>query len=144
MCETLACLFGITFSNVRDGDRFYYSNPGVFSPEELEQISVATLSRVFCDTTDIGMIQPNAFLSNQSRVPCSDIPQMDLSVFQKSPCFARIVVNPRNFPTAIRSFSRSIRPFRSFSARFAPPSTEDVAECIPITCPIVGTACKNS
>ena len=136
---TLSCLFGITFSNIRDGDRFYYANPGVFSPEELEQINVATLSRVFCDTTDIGMIQPNAFLSNQSRVPCSDIPQMDLSVFQRSPCFARISVTPRNIPTAIRGFSRSIRPFRSFSARIAPPSSEDVAECLPITCPIVGT-----
>ena len=136
---TLACLFGITFSNVRDGDRFYYSNPGVFSPDELEQINVATLSRVFCDTTDIGMIQPNAFLSNQSRVLCSDIPQMDLSVFQRSPCFARIAVAPRDFATGVRIFSRSVRPFHAFSARVASPSSEVTAVCVPITCPIVDT-----
>ena len=136
---TLACLFSITFSNVRDGDRFFYLNPGVFSPDELEQINTATLSRVFCDTTDIGMIQPNAFLSNQTRIPCSEIPKMDLSVFQSSPCFARISVASRNFALPVRAFSRSVRQFRSFSALTAPASSENTAVCIPITCPIVGT-----
>ena len=49
---TFACIFGLTFRNVRDGDRFYYEKPGVFTPAQLAQIRRATLSSVICDNTD--------------------------------------------------------------------------------------------
>ena len=75
---TFACLFALTFKNLRDGDRFYYENPSTFTPDQRNQIEATTLSRVICDNgDDITTIQPDSFLSNQTRVPCSQIPAFD-------------------------------------------------------------------
>ena len=41
---TFACLLGIVFANTRDGDRFYYSHPGVFEPAQLQSIQTDSLS----------------------------------------------------------------------------------------------------
>jgi len=99
---TFACIFGITFSNVRAGDRFFYDNPGVFSPAQLRQIRIGTLSRVLCDNSDgINPIQLDAFLSNQTCVPCSQIPRLNLRPWREDVCFYRARVEPRNFKFAI-------------------------------------------
>ena len=75
---TFACLFALTFKNLRDGDRFYYENPNTFTTDQRNQIEATTLSRVICDNgDDITTIQPDSFLSNQTRVPCSQIPAFD-------------------------------------------------------------------
>ena len=49
---TFACIFGLTFCNLKTGDRFWYENEGVFAPDQLEEINKITLSRVICDNTD--------------------------------------------------------------------------------------------
>ena len=55
---TFACIFAITFKGLREGDHFYYENPGVFTPEQLTEFRKA---RVICDTADnIPEVQPNA------------------------------------------------------------------------------------
>ena len=69
---TFACLFGVTFADLRDGDRFYYENPGVFTPQQLAEIKKVTLSRIICDTTAVNNIQPDAFVNNQQRVACTN------------------------------------------------------------------------
>ena len=76
-----ACIFKHTFSAVRDGDRFYYENKdsGIFTSSQIEEIEKASLSRVICDNSDIMEIQQNAFMANQDRISCSEIPSMDLS-----------------------------------------------------------------
>ena len=77
---TFACLCALTFKNLRDGDRFYYENPNTFTTDQRNQIEATTLSRIICDNgDDITTIQPDAFLGNQVRVPCSDsqIPAFD-------------------------------------------------------------------
>ena len=76
---TFACLFGITFTDLRDGDRFYYENPRVFTAAQLAEIKKGSVSRIICDNTAINIIQPNAFDSNQARVSCSTLPSIDLS-----------------------------------------------------------------
>ena len=87
---TFACILGITFSNVRDGDRFYYENDGVFTTEQRKEISNASLSRVICDNTEIQTIQPDAFLSDQKRVNCDTLPSVNLEVWKEIECFAKI------------------------------------------------------
>ncbi len=75
---TFACLFGITFSDLRDGDRFYYENKGVFTAHQLRQIRQASLSRIICDNTGINRIQRDAFRTDRSRVRCSSLPSVNL------------------------------------------------------------------
>ena len=104
---TFACIFGITFSNVRAGDRFFYLNPGVFTPAQLQQIQQRTLSRIICDNSaNINQIQPDAFLSNQSRVNCNQLPTFDYNTFRDNECYFRAHVLPVNRQVVIQSFSR--------------------------------------
>ncbi len=133
---TFACIFGITFANVRNGDRFYFENPGVFTPSQLSEIRDATLSHVICDNSDnIDLIQPDAFLSNQSRVSCDTLPVVDLTKWQEAACYMRTRIVRPNFDGGVRVFSRSIQAnFVLTSAAFRA-SSSDRFVCVPITCP---------
>ena len=133
---TFACIFGITFSNTRAGDRFFYENPGVFSRGQLRQIRRGTLSRVICDNSDgINDIQPDAYLSNQTRVSCSEIPRVNLGQWREDVCFYRARVEPRNFDFAIRTFSRSIQANFVLSSASVPASAQSQFECVQFQCP---------
>ena len=134
---TFNCLFGITFARVRDGDRFYYSRPGVFTPEQLREIQSHTLSSVLCDNTNINEVQPDAFLSNQTRVPCSRIPRLDFQVFREDVCFYRVRMRPRNFDSLVQTFSRSIQSNFIFTSLLVPRATTDQFVCAQIQCPTV-------
>ena len=96
-----ACIFANTFVPVRDGDRFYYENPvgpsPLFDTAQRAEIEKATLSRIICDNTDLNEVQPNAFMANQNRVPCSQLPSVDLSRWGSgsSICYIRIMNSGR-------------------------------------------------
>ena len=129
---TFACLFGITFGNLRDGDRFFYTNPGVFEPKQLEQIQLDTFSRVICDNSDnIHDIQQNAFLAGKPRVPCSSLPRIDLSLWEEKACYFSVNV-PLPKIELIESFSRSSKDvaFTCF-----PQTVSANKHCIPVECP---------
>ena len=95
--QTFACIFGLTFRNIRDGDRFWYENPGVFTLQQVREINSASLSRVICDNTDIGHIQKDVFLKKSWTnrvVPCSRFPKMNLKSWndlkQENTCYIKI------------------------------------------------------
>lgn len=46
------CILIDQFQRLRDGDRFWYENAGIFKPEQLAQIKQASLARVLCDNGD--------------------------------------------------------------------------------------------
>ncbi|CAL8299347.1 unnamed protein product [Boreogadus saida] len=83
---TLMCLLSAQFKRLRDGDRFWYESPGVFSPAQLTQLKQASLSRVLCDNGDnITRIQQDVF--SVAELPhgygsCDDVPQIDLRMWQ--------------------------------------------------------------
>uniref|UniRef100_A0A8C8WC56 Lactoperoxidase n=1 Tax=Panthera leo TaxID=9689 RepID=A0A8C8WC56_PANLE len=83
---TLMCLFVTQFQRLRDGDRFWYENPGVFTPAQLTQLRQASLGRVLCDNGDnIQQVQADVFVKAQypqDYLSCSEIPQVDLRVWQ--------------------------------------------------------------
>ena len=66
--------------------RFWYENPGVFSPAQLTQLKQASLSRVLCDNGDnITRIQQDVF--SVAELPhgygsCDDVPKIDLRMWQ--------------------------------------------------------------
>uniref|UniRef100_A0A8C5TAV9 Ig-like domain-containing protein n=1 Tax=Malurus cyaneus samueli TaxID=2593467 RepID=A0A8C5TAV9_9PASS len=83
---TLMCLLTTQFRRLRDGDRFWYENPGVFTPAQLTQIRQASLARVICDNSDhIQQLQRDVFRVAsylQGMVSCEDIPAVDLRLWQ--------------------------------------------------------------
>ncbi|XP_054548247.1 probable oxidoreductase PXDNL isoform X2 [Talpa occidentalis] len=83
---TLMCLLVTQFQRLRDGDRFWYENPGVFTPEQLTQLKQVSLGRVLCDNGDnIQQIQEDVFLRAeypQGYVSCTEIPKVNLRVWQ--------------------------------------------------------------
>ena len=136
---TFACLFGITFANVRDGDRLYYSRPGVFKPDQLASIQQHTFASVICDNSDdITQIQTDVFLSGQPRVPCNQIPRINLELWKEEMCYYRVRVVPRSFPVGLKSFFRSALSSFSFFNMSVPPSTTDRFTCVAVECPQEG------
>ncbi|XP_078069335.1 peroxidasin homolog isoform X2 [Mustelus asterias] len=83
---TLLCLLVTQFKRLRDGDRFWYENPGVFTPAQLTQIKQTSLARVLCDNGDnITRIQPDVFRVAEyphGYQTCDDIPKIDLRMWQ--------------------------------------------------------------
>uniref|UniRef100_A0A146LIQ2 Peroxidasin n=1 Tax=Lygus hesperus TaxID=30085 RepID=A0A146LIQ2_LYGHE len=87
-----SCIIGMTFSNLKKGDRFWYENQGMrssFTLGQLTQIRKYTLSRLLCNTADnIITIQQNALLlpdyEKNPRVTCKSkqIPDLDLQFWK--------------------------------------------------------------
>ncbi|XP_041081499.1 peroxidasin homolog [Polyodon spathula] len=99
---TLLCLLVVEFQKLRDGDRFWYENPGVFTPAQLTQIRQASLARVLCDNADdITEVQPDVFQIADfphGFVSCSDIPFIDLRLWQQ--CYEGQAEGlPKTFPS---------------------------------------------
>ena len=79
---TFTCIIGLTFKNLRDGDRFFYQNDNVFTSTQLKALESITIASVICANTQIGSIQPEAFRV-QNALPCSKIPSLDLDLFKE-------------------------------------------------------------
>ncbi|XP_017546292.1 peroxidasin [Pygocentrus nattereri] len=83
---TLMCLLATQFKRVRDGDRFWYENPGVFSAAQLTQLKQASLARVLCDNGDnITHVQSDVFAVAEfphGFGSCDDVPKIDLRMWQ--------------------------------------------------------------
>uniref|UniRef100_A0A0K0DGA4 Animal hem peroxidase n=1 Tax=Angiostrongylus cantonensis TaxID=6313 RepID=A0A0K0DGA4_ANGCA len=59
---TFACIIAEQFVRLRDGDRFYYENEGVFTPAQVAALKAVTLSSVLCETvTRAGAIKTFIF-----------------------------------------------------------------------------------
>ena len=106
---TFACIFARTFEAVRNGDRFYYENSdtatAIFTPEQRRAIENTSLARVICNNADnISSIQPNAFRADQTRVPCSSLPDVDLTQWI-TPCYLKIKVNRQMADLSFTSIS---------------------------------------
>ncbi|RWS27512.1 peroxidase-like protein [Leptotrombidium deliense] len=86
---TLTCLIAEQFSHIRRGDRFWYENagwPSQFTPEQLKQIRKVKSARFLCDNADdMTTVQLYPYMQTDPetnpRVECSQLPKMDLSVF---------------------------------------------------------------
>jgi len=98
---TFSCIITDQFRALRDGDRFWYENSGIFTPEQVQELSKASLARVLCDNGDnIRRIQPDAFkmTSPQDMVSCDNIEDVDLNAWgpdeevvepNKGPCYCK-------------------------------------------------------
>uniref|UniRef100_A0ABM0M4I6 Peroxidasin-like n=1 Tax=Saccoglossus kowalevskii TaxID=10224 RepID=A0ABM0M4I6_SACKO len=82
---TFTCIIAKQFQRTRDGDRFWYENPGVFTAAQLTQIKQTSLSSVICENSDhINRIQKDVFLKATyptGYLKCEEITAMDLRVW---------------------------------------------------------------
>ncbi|XP_077302328.1 peroxidasin [Arctopsyche grandis] len=76
------CLLVEQFRRLRDGDRFWYENPGIFKREQLNQIRQTTLARVLCDNgDDMDLVSEDVFLLpevQEGLIECYEVPKMDM------------------------------------------------------------------
>ena len=132
---TFTCIFALTFNGLREGDRFFWLNPGVFTRNQRNSINKHSIARVICDNSDgITSIQPDAFLANQDRVDCSSLGGIDFTLFVEKVCFYHAQVKARSFPVWINTLSRSTGK-EYFDRTEIAASRSDVDACIPIQCP---------
>lgn len=80
---TFLCILVDQFKRLRDGDRFYYENSGIFKPEQLIQIKQSSLAKVICDNGDnIQEVNADVFLIPQKQNPphtrCEHLPKINL------------------------------------------------------------------
>ncbi|KJH50886.1 animal hem peroxidase [Dictyocaulus viviparus] len=80
---TIACIVGPQFKRTRDGDRFYYENPGVFTRAQLSELRKSSLSRIICDNSNTITMVPREAFRLGHLTPCNQIPQMNLSKWKE-------------------------------------------------------------
>ena len=84
---TLHCIIREQFRRLRDGDRFWFENKGVFTEEQFDEILKTSLPRVLCDNVfGIVSVQRDAFIAatdELKRIECTQIPGMDLSKWKQ-------------------------------------------------------------
>ncbi|XP_037609751.1 eosinophil peroxidase-like isoform X5 [Sebastes umbrosus] len=84
-----ACLIATQFEKIRQGDRLWYENPGVFTAAQRTALSRVTLSKIICDNTGIKTIPTDALsvISNRNRlVNCRTLRSLNLSSWRERPC----------------------------------------------------------
>lgn len=85
---TFRCLLRHQFARLRDGDRFYYENKGVFKSLELREIKKATLAKVLCDNLKgIVSAQRDVFTAHDVpdfRTVCSEIKGPNIAVWREN------------------------------------------------------------
>ncbi|XP_030626180.1 thyroid peroxidase [Chanos chanos] len=89
-----ACLIGKQMKKLRDGDRFWWENPGVFSPRQRQELQRHSLSRVICDNSGVTEVPLDPFRT--ATYPddfhlCDNIPSLNLEAWkddlnQDNPC----------------------------------------------------------
>ncbi|CAL9683473.1 unnamed protein product [Knipowitschia caucasica] len=87
-----ACLIANQFKDIRQGDRFWYENPGVFTKRQRLALSRVTLSRVICDNTGITTVPQDVFRawSRSNRpVRCNKLPSVNLKAWKEQSCSER-------------------------------------------------------
>ncbi|XP_071994329.1 myeloperoxidase-like isoform X3 [Engystomops pustulosus] len=80
--KLFTCLIGNQFRRTRDGDRFYYESPSVFSSAQMRSIESVTLAQIICANTNIKKVPRNVFMVNkfpEDFIECSNFPVMDLT-----------------------------------------------------------------
>ncbi|GAB1296638.1 Myeloperoxidase [Apodemus speciosus] len=86
--QLLACLIGTQFRKLRDGDRFWWENPGVFSKQQRQALASISLPRIICDNTGITTVSKNnIFMSNsypRDFVSCNTLPKLNLASWKET------------------------------------------------------------
>uniref|UniRef100_A0A669FAT1 Myeloid-specific peroxidase n=1 Tax=Oreochromis niloticus TaxID=8128 RepID=A0A669FAT1_ORENI len=84
-----ACLIATQFQRIRQGDRLWYENPGVFTTQQKAALSRVTLSSIICENTGIQSVTRDVFsvTSASNRLTtCSAVPRLNLAAWRERRC----------------------------------------------------------
>ncbi|MBN3292594.1 PERM Myeloperoxidase, partial [Polypterus senegalus] len=82
-----ACLIGNQFQRMRNGDRFWWENTGIFTDSQKSALRNMSLHRIICDNTGVQEVPPSVFRYfpyNDNYTSCSDIPKFDFSAWKET------------------------------------------------------------
>ncbi|CDQ82177.1 unnamed protein product [Oncorhynchus mykiss] len=82
-----ACLIATQFQKIRQGDRLWYENPGVFTSAQRKALKNVSLAQIICDNTDITAVSRDPFLipeGGNTPIKCNNIQQLNLSAWKES------------------------------------------------------------
>ncbi|XP_078511437.1 myeloperoxidase-like [Lissotriton helveticus] len=78
----LACILGAQFKKIRNGDRFWWQNPGVFNNGQRIALGRVSLPQIICANTGITHVPKDVFRANEfprDFIRCDRISQLNLS-----------------------------------------------------------------
>ncbi|XP_069057910.1 eosinophil peroxidase-like [Pleurodeles waltl] len=78
----LSCILGRQFKKIRNGDRFWWQNPGVFTYWQRTALGHVSLPQIICANTGITHVPRNVFRANEypkDFIRCDRINQLNLS-----------------------------------------------------------------
>uniref|UniRef100_A0A3B4V8W7 Eosinophil peroxidase n=1 Tax=Seriola dumerili TaxID=41447 RepID=A0A3B4V8W7_SERDU len=81
-----ACLIATQFQRIRQGDRLWWENEGVFTEAQRESLRETSLARIMCDNTGITEVPDRPFQyrpRGSGYTQCEDIPTFDLSPWRE-------------------------------------------------------------
>lgn len=81
-----ACLIATQFQRIRQGDRLWWENTGVFTDAQRQSLRETSLARIICDNTGITEVPDQPFLyrpRGSGYTPCRNIPMFDLSPWKE-------------------------------------------------------------
>ncbi|XP_028393408.1 lactoperoxidase-like [Dendronephthya gigantea] len=81
---TFTCLLIDQFERLRDGDRFFYRNKGVFTPNQLRSIEKRSLSDIICNNINVVSVPKKAFFAYQYESCRNSDRRMDLSPWKET------------------------------------------------------------
>ena len=98
---TFRCLLRDQFMRLRDGDRFFYENRGVFKSLELREIKKTNLAKIMCDNMK-GMVsvQKDVFVAfdiPEYRKSCNEIKGPNIAVWRENSYISDRIGNYRTF-----------------------------------------------
>ncbi|CAG9772543.1 unnamed protein product [Ceutorhynchus assimilis] len=84
---TFLCILERQFYKTRVADRFWFENSGEqgFTLAQLQEIKKSSISRLFCDNTNIKSMQPQGFRRinpTNKVVSCNNLPSVDLTLWR--------------------------------------------------------------
>ncbi|XP_040011573.1 eosinophil peroxidase-like [Xiphias gladius] len=81
-----ACLIATQFQRIRQGDRLWWENEGVFTEAQRASLRETSLAKIICDNTGITEVPERPFLyrpRGYDYIQCEDIPSFDLSPWRE-------------------------------------------------------------
>ncbi|XP_049434863.1 eosinophil peroxidase-like [Epinephelus fuscoguttatus] len=82
-----ACLIATQFEKIRQGDRLWWENDGVFTEAQRQSLRDTSLARIICDNTGITEVPDQPFLyrpRGSGYTRCEDIRTFDLSPWREN------------------------------------------------------------
>ncbi|XP_056233036.1 eosinophil peroxidase-like [Seriola aureovittata] len=129
-----ACLIATQFQKIRQGDRLWWENEGVFTEAQRESLRETSLARIMCDNTGITEVPDRPFQyrpRGSGYTQCEDIPTFDLSPWREGENSSGTQESPDIMPSGPKDYTKenvafSVRLGNNFPKSGVPITFRDV------------------